>query len=135
MWEWRDAWILQSVVYGVGLRGGNLAKVIGAADHINVDIPSREDLETSVNRLAAAGLVHPEGTRLRATRAGRRVVKKAGSWRSGVRDLPPLIEAELRAIPFPASAGTWSLSQATWETAYDEYYPPEKRAGPRGSAS
>jgi len=41
MWDWRDAWILQAVVTSSRSRRRD----------INVDIPSREDLERSVKRL------------------------------------------------------------------------------------
>lgn len=69
MWEWCDAWILQSIVYAG--RRGDLRSVIANADAINVDIPSRAQLEQTVQRLEAAGLVTTEGTGVRATRPHR----------------------------------------------------------------
>lgn len=127
MWDVRDAWILQSIVYAAGRGSGQLPEVMAAADHINVDIPTLEDLERSVNRLAAAGLVSSEGTTFRASRTARRMVRKVGSWRAGIRTLPPLIETELQTIPFPDHVPIWTLTNEAWQNAYDAYYPPEER--------
>jgi hypothetical protein len=125
VWDFRDAWILQAIVYAG--RKGDLRSVIAAADMINVDIPSRDDLERSVNRLAAAGLVNPAGTAVPATRSGRRLVRTAGGLRTGARELPPLIEAELQRLTGPVGEAHWSLAQNDWQDAYDRYYPPEER--------
>lgn len=128
MWDWHDAWILQSIVYAAGRRTGELSDVMGQADAINVDIPTREGLERSVNRLATAGLVRPEGTTFRARRLARRLVRKAGGWRLGIREITPLVEAGLQTLPFPESVAEWSLSDGAWQDAYDTYYPPARRA-------
>lgn len=127
MWDFRDAWILQAIV--TAARPRRLSDVIAAADYINVDIPSREDLERSVNRLMAAELVIAEGNNLRPTRQGRRLVRRAGTWRARVRELPPLIEAELRSVSLPDGNAGWELSEDAWRDAYDAYYPLEKRSG------
>jgi hypothetical protein len=118
MWEWKDAWILLAIS-GPSLRGHSLAAVIGNADAINVDIPSRDDLERSVNRLHAAGLVTADRERFRLTRDGRRVLRRAG--RAGLREKARLVEAELQRTPFPSEVGGWSLSQTEWEAAYKSY--------------
>jgi hypothetical protein len=120
MWEWADAWILQSVVHAG--RRGDLRSVIAAADAINVDIPSRDQLERSVRRLEAAGLVTADGRRIRATRAGKRLVRRSGSWRQGIRTIAPQIEAQLtERVPFPEGMGRWALAQPEWQAAYDDY--------------
>jgi hypothetical protein len=136
MWHFTDAWLLQSIAYAG--RRGDLRAVIGNADHINVDIPSRADIERSVNRLAAAGLVEPSGLRLRATRRGRKLVRKSARWNQGVREVPPRLTAKLQdEIPFPSNPAAWSFTDDAWQAAYDRYYPPGKRdrALPDGSST
>jgi hypothetical protein len=121
VWEWGDAWILQSIVYAG--RGGDLRSVIANADAINVDIPSRAQLEQTVQRLEAAGLVTTNGTSVRATRAGTRIVRRSGrGWRRGIRSIAPRVEATLRKkVLFPPHPGGWTLPQAEWQAAYDAY--------------
>jgi hypothetical protein len=121
VWEWRDAWILQSIVYSG--RRGKLRSVIANADAINVDIPTREELERAVQRLEAAGLVTANGVTLRATRAGKSIVRRSrGGWREGIRAITPRVEATLREhVPFPTHSGRWTLTEAEWEAAYDAY--------------
>jgi hypothetical protein len=121
MWTRQDAWILQSVVYA-GMRG-DLRSIIGNADAINVDIPSREQIEESVRRLEAAGLVESDGIRVRATRAGKRLVRQSGRWREGIRTIPRRLEARLNEeVPFPRGVSDWRLSQSDWQAAYDRYF-------------
>jgi hypothetical protein len=121
VWEWCDAWILQSIVYAG--RRGDLRSVIANADAINVDIPLRAQLEQTVRRLEAAGLITTDGVRVRATRAGRRIVRRSRrGWREGIRDVAPRIEAMLREqVPFPPHPGGWTLTQKEWQAAYDAY--------------
>lgn len=118
MWDWKDAWILLAIS-GPPVLGRSLSGVIGMADAINVDIPSRGDLERSVNRLSAAGLVRVDGDRFGLTRDGRRLLRRAG--RARLREKPPLIEAELRRTPLPTEAAGWSLSETEWRVAYKSY--------------
>ena len=118
MWDWKDAWILLAIS-GAPLRGRSLSSVIGMADAINVDIPSRDDLERSVNRLVAARLVRLDSDRFRLTGEGRRLLRRAR--RARLREKPKLIEADLRRTPFPTETNDWSLSQADWEAAYKNY--------------
>jgi hypothetical protein len=116
---------MQSVVYAG--RRGDLARVIGGADFINADIPSADVLRRAVGRLSAAGLVEVTGPRLRATRAGRRVVRLA-SRRLRPREVPRgLLEVLEREVPFPDPAIHWNLGEREWRLAYDRYYPPERR--------
>ena len=126
VWELDDAWILQSVVFAG--RRGDLARVIGQADAINAAIPSADVLQRAAGRLSAAGLLEVAGPRLRATRTGRRVVRRASGWRSHAREVPPrLLEVLDREVPFPDTPTDWDLSAVEWRVAYDRYYPPERR--------
>jgi hypothetical protein len=52
--RWSDAWLLAAVDWS---GGGDLAKIIGAADAINHAIPTDEEIEHSIRILDGAGLV------------------------------------------------------------------------------
>jgi hypothetical protein len=121
MWDWCDAWILQSVAYAG--RSGSLRSVIANADAINVDIPSRDQLERAVQRLEAAGLVTTDGAKVRATTAGTRIVRRSrAGMREGIRSIAPRVEATLREqVPFPAQLSRWTLPEAEWYKAYEAY--------------
>jgi hypothetical protein len=117
---------LQSVVYAG--RHGDLRSLIANADAINVDIPSRDGLQGSVCRLEAAGLVHVDGLRVRASRSGRLIVRRARVHSRGIRSVAPRIHERLQQeVAFPTALTDWTLDQATWQDAYDRYYPPEER--------
>lgn len=120
MWDWRDAWILQSIVYA-GRRGA-LRSILANADAFNVDVPPCDELERVVQRLQAAGLVSPDDERVRATRAGKRLVRACSGWRVGIRSITPKIEGALQeAVDFPDHSGDWSLSEVEWRSAYKAY--------------
>lgn len=112
---------MQAVVYAG--RRGRLSSVIGGADFINVDIPTRDELAAVVGRLAAAGLVEADGARVRATHSGRRLVRRSGrGWRGGIRSVTPRVEEALkRDVPFPPKPSPWVLSDEEWRQAYEEY--------------
>lgn len=121
MWEWRDAWILQAIVYAG--RRGSLRSILANADAINVDVPPREVLEPVVRRLQAADLVVAEPSRVRATRLGKRLVRRSSRLRDGLRTITPKLEAALREhVPVPDHSGEWSLSDREWQAAYDDYF-------------
>lgn len=88
MWEWQHAWILQSVVYAG--RRGDLRSVIANADAINVDIPSRDEMERTIGRLEAAGLIEANGLHVRARRSGKRLVRRSGRGVRGIRLILPV---------------------------------------------
>jgi hypothetical protein len=101
--------------------------VIASADFIHHAIPSHTELEVSVNRLAAAGLVTARGTAIRPTRAGRQVVRRAARG-IGIVETPRRILSQLEGhVQFPGIDAGWSLADSDWQAAYDRYYPPEKR--------
>jgi hypothetical protein len=120
VWEWRDAWILQAVVYAG--EEPTLPAILANADAINVDVPPREELERVVRRLQAAGLVDAQPSRVRPSPSGKRLVRDSSRWRDGIRSITPKIEAALRGrVPFPEQAGDWRLSDSEWRVAYDAY--------------
>ena len=120
MWQGTDAWLLQAIVYA-GPRG-RLKRVVSQADFINVSVPTRAELADAVGRLEAAGLVKAGDGRVRATRSGRRLVRRSGQWRGGVRSVTPRLEEALaRDVPFPQEASAWALSEEDRRQAYEEY--------------
>lgn len=124
-WDFKDAWILQAIADSS--RPRTLAAVIGSADAINVDIPSRDILVRTINRLLAAGLVESKDGKLRPTRSGRGLVRRVSRGKS-LREVPPVLLDVLRSeVPPPVNPHGWRLSEADWQAAYDRYYPPEKR--------
>jgi len=138
VWTRQDAWLLQAIVRAG--RRGELTSVIANADAINVDIPSRRQLEDSIGWLEAAELVVTEGTRVRAPQrlATRRARVAARVRRTSPDDEPlteeadagnhitsgapnvaamadpvplPSLEESPRLAPVGALAGPWSSSR------------------------
>lgn len=127
VWDGDDVWILQAIADSH--RPRSLERVIGSADYINVNIPSRNILVWAVNRLVAAGLVTAEGEKLGVTRDGKRLVRRAHKGRRAREVHAVLLAVLLEEVPPPLPAETWNLSESDWQAGYDRYYPPEKRAG------
>ncbi|HEX2696171.1 MAG TPA: hypothetical protein VHM28_00590 [Anaerolineales bacterium] len=65
-----DAWIFLSIM---NTKGVDLRTVIATADYINHAIPTKEEIEGAVNRLAAAGLIGVEGGLFKLTPSGSRL--------------------------------------------------------------
>jgi hypothetical protein len=65
VWDGDDVWTLQAIADSH--RPRSLERVIGSADYINVNIPSRNILVWAVNRLVAAGLVTADDPSSRST--------------------------------------------------------------------
>jgi hypothetical protein len=72
-----DAWIFWAIP--VSEEGTDLRGIIGAADAINHAIPSREQIESSINRGLRAGLLERCGERLRFAPTHRKEVGEACS--------------------------------------------------------
>ncbi len=101
---------------------GTSLPVIACADAINVDIPSRDQLEASVRRLEAASLVETDHLRVRPTRTGKRLVRQSGRRRDGIRAITHLIRtAPDQQVSFPGQVSAWSLSEKDWRLAYERY--------------
>jgi hypothetical protein len=72
-----DAWIFWAIP--VSEEGTDLRGIIGAADAINHAIPSREQIESSINRGLQAGLLEKCGECLRFAPTHRKEVREACS--------------------------------------------------------
>jgi hypothetical protein len=74
--RWSDAWLLAAVDWS---GGGDLAKIIGAADAINHAIPTDEEIDHAIQFLGAAGLVRYSDASLQLTDEGRRICRRTES--------------------------------------------------------
>jgi hypothetical protein len=115
-WTSADAWILASI--SPSRRGFTLSRVIGTADAFNHDIPSRDQLASSLGALIDARLIELTDGGFRLTRDGKRIRKtlRGGAFEWG-QMLPHL-------KPIPRSSREYPLTSGEWQAAYDEYYPP-----------
>jgi hypothetical protein len=129
-WNWNDAWIFVSAVIAERLErdralhaalpvtGATLADVLAAADFLHHSVPSREDLETSVRRLAGAGLIIAEDDLIRVAPPGEQL------WRtrpfSGLSSAVMTLQAQLNRLAEPGEAD-WSLDEQAYNAAVREY--------------
>jgi hypothetical protein len=129
-WNWNDAWIFVSAVIAERLErdramhaalpvtGAALADVLAAADFLHHSVPSREELETSVRRLAGAGLIIAEDDLIRVAPAGEQL------WRtrpfSGLSSAVMTLQTQLNRASVPGEAD-WSLDEQAYNAAVREY--------------
>ena len=129
-WQWNDAWIFVSAVIAERLErdralhaalpvtGASLADVLAAADFLHHSVPSRAELEESVNRLAGAGLLTIDDDYVEVAPAGEQL------WRtrpfSGLSSAVLTLQTQLNRSSEPG-AHDWALDEQTYATAVREY--------------
>jgi hypothetical protein len=129
-WQWNDAWIFVSAVIAERLErdramhaalpvtGASLADVLASADFLHHAVPTREELEESVRRLAGAGLLVVEDDLVEIAPAGEHL------WRnrpfSGLSSAVMTMQAQLNRTSVPGDSG-WILDEQTYHTAVREY--------------
>ncbi|MDI6104511.1 hypothetical protein QLQ12_38570 [Actinoplanes sp. NEAU-A12] len=129
-WNWNDAWIFVSAVIAERLErdralhaalpvtGATLADLLAAADFLHQSVPSREDLEESVRRLAGAGLITVEDDMVEVAPAGEQL------WRtrpfSGLSSAVMTLQTQLNRVAEPGWA-EWDLSEQAYSSALREY--------------
>jgi hypothetical protein len=129
-WHWNDAWIFVSAVIAERLErdralhaalpvtGASLADVLAAADFLNHSVPSREELEESVRRLAGAGLLIIDDDFVEVAPAGEQL------WRtrpfSGLSSAVVTLQTQLNRATEPGDAD-WRLDELTYNAAVREY--------------
>jgi len=118
-----DAWIFLSIGDAGGASGwGDLDRVIGAADSNNHAIPTVGELEDAVRRLAGAGLVEADGTRLRLTDAGRS--RYEAENQPGLGHIQRMLELSERWDVGEQPRGpeiAWHLDEEEWRAAWLRY--------------
>lgn len=129
-WQWNDAWIFVSAVIAERLErdramhaalpvtGAGLADVLAAADFLHHAVPTREELEESMRRLAGAGLLVVEDDLVEVAPAGEQL------WRtrpfSGLSSAVMTLQAQLNRGTAPGDSG-WTLDEKAYNTAIREY--------------
>ena len=125
-----DPSILLATLSPGGRYGAEVRSVIATWDMINVDVPSREMIETAAGALQSAGLlVIEEGWRLRLTAEGARIRRTPRV--SGMRLLPRALRELLPPLtPDPSVA----LPPEIYDAALDDYLHPKPLLPPWLSA-
>jgi len=129
-WHWNDAWIFVSAVIAERLErdralhaalpvtGASLADVLAAADFLHQSVPSREELEDSVRRLAGAGLLTIDDDLVALAPAGEQL------WRtrpfSGLSSAVVTLQTQLNRSSTPGDTD-WRLDEETYAAAVREY--------------
>ncbi len=129
-WNWNDAWIFVSAVIAERLErdralhaalpvtGATLADVIAAADFLHHSVPSREDLEESVRRLAGAGLIRVDEDLIQVAPPGEQL------WRtrpfSGLSSAVMALQTQLNRVAEPGYS-EWDLDEQAYNAAVREY--------------
>jgi hypothetical protein len=129
-WRWNDAWIFVSAVIAERLErdralhaalpvtGASLADLMAAADFLHHSVPSREELEESVRRLAGAGLLTIEDDIVEVAPPGEQL------WRtrpfSGLSSAVVTLQTQLNRSSAPGNSD-WHLDEQTYAAAVREY--------------
>ncbi|MFI5897223.1 hypothetical protein ACIA5D_44735 [Actinoplanes sp. NPDC051513] len=129
-WQWNDAWIFVSAVIAERLErdrathaalpvtGASLADVLAAADFLHHAVPTRQELQDSVRRLAGAGLLVVEDDLVEVAPSGEQL------WRtrpfSGLSSAVMTLQAQLNRASSPGESD-WVLDEQTYNAAVREY--------------
>jgi hypothetical protein len=129
-WHRNDAWIFVSAVIAERLErdralhaalpvtGASLAGVLAAADFLHQSVPSREELEEALRRLAGAGLLTIDDDLVVVAPAGEQV------WRtrpfSGLSSAVVTLQTQLNRSSRPGDSD-WRLDEHTYAAAVREY--------------
>ncbi|HEV8175140.1 MAG TPA: hypothetical protein VGP91_15980 [Actinoplanes sp.] len=129
-WHWNDAWIFVSAIIAERLErdralhaalpvtGASLADVLAAADFLHHSVPSRDELEESVRRLAGAGLLTVDDDLVALAPPGEQL------WRtrpfSGLSSAVVTLQTQLNRSSEPGDTD-WRLDEETYATAVREY--------------
>ncbi|GGN77668.1 hypothetical protein GCM10010112_50890 [Actinoplanes lobatus] len=129
-WNWNDAWIFVSAVIAERLErdralhaalpvtGATLADLLASADFLHHSVPTREELEESIRRLAGAGLIIVDDDVFEIAPAGEQL------WRtrpfSGLSSAVMTLQAQLNRAARPGWS-EWTLDERAYNAAVREY--------------
>jgi hypothetical protein len=129
-WHWNDAWIFVAAVIAERLErdramhaslpvaGASLADVLAAADFLYHSVPTREELEESIRRLAGAGLLTIDDDLVAVAPTGEQL------WRtrpfSGLSSAVVTLQTQLNRSSEPGDTD-WRLDEQTYAAAVREY--------------
>lgn len=103
--RWSDAWLFLAIGYAAEHGDATLASVIAMADGIQHAIPTLDELNGAMGRLARAGLLVPDRERFVPTVDGWALLRQADAVRGTVFDAERTVEQLLGA--------------AAWSPGYD----------------
>ncbi len=129
-WQWNDAWVFVAAVIAERLErdralhaalpitGASLADVLSAADFLHHNVPSRDDLQEAIRRLAGAGLLEVQDDTVVVATAGEQL------WRtrpfSGLSSAVLTLQTQLNRASEPGYTD-WVLDERTYHLAVREY--------------
>ena len=118
-----DAWIFVSMAFYQGEAGTSLRDLIATADYINHAIPSDEEIEGAINRLACAGLVTVQDDYFHLTPAGRVLLRDPHNQRASLLQMWELVEKDLEEMEFPElQVPAFNLKKGQSKAAYKSYF-------------
>jgi hypothetical protein len=122
--DWADAWIWAAIGSAASYHQDkptvSVADVIGAADGINHAIPTIEELQRAVNRLASAGYIAVDGMSFVAAEITRKAYDEAWEQSKG-QGLTAVVYAIERQLPPRSGEGSWSITEDELHQCYTEY--------------
>jgi hypothetical protein len=120
--ESSDSWMFLSVAYSAQDGPATLEDFYAAADHINCAIPTHDEIQGGINRLASAGLVDVQDDRFILTGSGRKIFERVSRQTLYPRTQPELVEQELRSVTLVSTAHShWGLSAEVFDAALSRY--------------
>jgi hypothetical protein len=108
-----DAWIFLSVAYSAKKKPATLDLFFSAADHINCAIPTNEEIQGGINRLASVGLIHIENDTFTLSESGQQLFQQVCKQTAYPRMQPKLVKQYFNDVELPKIIhSVWHLSVA-----------------------
>lgn len=123
-----DAATLMTLLHR-GKRPSTLRTLLPGWDMLQVDVPSREQMETAMSILVGSGLAEVDSSwGMLLTEDGERIRRSVKGWQ-GMRTIPSAIEEILAGRQLNRAPLT--LSQSVFDEAREEYYDAARRRAER----
>jgi hypothetical protein len=127
--ESTDGWIFLSVAYSAQHGMATLDDFYAAADHINCAIPTRDEIQGGINRLATGGLARIDGGTFGLTERGRRVFEQACQKTQYPRLQLEFVQNQLQVVRLgEVEPSQWKLSAEDSDEALRRYDQRMKKA-------
>ena len=124
--DWDDAWIFLSIARS---DGGPLHHFFAAADHIGIAIPTDQELESAIRRLAANDLVATTGGSFALTAKGRDLFERGGGTSAYPRpQLTPIQPLLREALQSEKAQSAWHVDPGETLAARQQYAKSSKAA-------
>ena len=106
-----------------GNAGTSLRDLIATADYINHAIPTDEEIEGGINRLARAGLVTVEEGYFHLTPAGRLLLREFHGKRDSLLKVWERVDGHLQTLKLPElEVQAFTLKRGQSRAAYKSYF-------------